>query len=126
MSFATPIARARGLGSAKAGVEHFKWQRITAIGNLGLALWFVWSMVALGGADHVALAAWLGSTINAALMILLVLSTFAHAKLGCQVVIEDYVHRTGVKVAALTALTLAVYALATACVVAILKVALSG
>ena len=126
MSLATPIARVRGLGSAKEGVGHFKLVRLTALGNLVLTLWFVWSMVSLVGADFLAVRAWLGSTINASLMILLVISTFTHARLGCQVVIEDYVTHKGVKVASLAVLTLATYALATACVVAILKVALSG
>ncbi|TVQ33426.1 MAG: succinate dehydrogenase, hydrophobic membrane anchor protein [Geminicoccaceae bacterium] len=126
MSLSTPIARVRGLGAAREGVEHFKWVRITAIGNVALALWFVWSMVSLSGADHAALTAWLGGTVNATLMVLLVVSTFAHAKMGCQVIIEDYVHHIGMKVASLTVLNLAVYAFATAAVVAILKVALSG
>ncbi len=126
MSLATPISRVRGLGSAKDGTHHFKVVRVTAMANFLLALWFVWSMVSLAGADHAAIGAWLGSTLNATLMVLLVVSTFTHARLGCQVVIEDYVRHTGTKMASLAAVTLAAYALATACVVAILKVALSG
>jgi succinate dehydrogenase / fumarate reductase, membrane anchor subunit len=126
MSLATPIARVRGLGSAKEGVEHFKVLRLTSVANVFLALWFVWSMIGLSGAGYAEIVVWLGSTVNASLMILLVVSSFVHAKLGTQVIIEDYVHHTGIKVASLTALTLATYALATACVVAILKVALSG
>ncbi len=126
MSLATPIARVRGLGAAKEGVHHFKVVRLTAVANVLLVLWFVWNMVSLAGADHAAMRAWLGGTINATLMVLLVVSTFTHARLGCQVVIEDYVHGTGAKLASLAAVTLGAYALATACVVAILKVALSG
>lgn len=126
MSFATPIARVRGLGSAKAGVEHFKVLRLTSVANAFLAFWFVWSMVQLSGADYAEITAWLGHTINASLMILLVVSSFVHAKLGAQVIVEDYVHHKGIKVASLAALALGAYALATACVVAILKVALSG
>lgn len=126
MSFATPIARVRGLGAAKEGVEHFKWLRLTSVANVFLSIWFVWSMISLSGADYAGITAWLGGTVNASLMVLLVVSSFAHAKLGAQVIIEDYVHHKGIKVASLAALMLGTYALATACVVAILKVALSG
>ena len=50
--------------------------------------------------------AWLASPVAASLMILLVISIFYHARLGVQVVIEDYVHHEGAKLAALAALTL--------------------
>ena len=126
MAFATPIARVRGLGAAREGVEHFKLLRLTSVANVFVSLWFVWSMIRLSGADYGEITAWLGNTVNASLMVLLVVSSFAHAKLGAQVIIEDYVHHKGIKVASLAALTLAIYALATVCVVAILKVAVAG
>ncbi|MEO1093080.1 MAG: succinate dehydrogenase, hydrophobic membrane anchor protein [Pseudomonadota bacterium] len=126
MAYATPISRVRGLGSAKEGVEHFKLIRLTSIASVPLSLWFVWSMVSLSGADYAAISEWLGSTINASLMILLIVSSFVHTKLGAQVIIEDYVRHPGAKAASMVALFLATYAFGTACVVAVLKVALSG
>ena len=126
MSARSPLARARGLGPARAGVGHWTHQRLTAISNLLLVLWFVFSAVALAGADYAEVRAWLASPLSASLMILLVISTFYHARLGVQVVIEDYVHHEGAKLASLAALTLIVVALAVACIVAVLKVSIGS
>lgn len=91
MSLRTPLARVRHLGSAKDGTHHWWLQRVTALALLPLILWFVISVVSLAGADHAAVAAWAGSPLSAALLILLLVATFYHAVLGLQVVIEDYV-----------------------------------
>jgi succinate dehydrogenase / fumarate reductase membrane anchor subunit len=126
MSVSSPLARARGLGSARAGVGHWTRQRLTAIANLLLVLWLMLSALGLAGAGYAEVRAWLAAPLSASLMILLVISTCYHAKLGVQVVIEDYVHHDGAKLAALAALTLAVAALAVACIVAVLKVAIGS
>jgi succinate dehydrogenase / fumarate reductase membrane anchor subunit len=89
-------------------------------------LWFLFSAVALAGAGYAEVRAWLAAPVPASLMILLVISTFYHARLGVQVVIEDYVHHEGAKLAALAALTLVVIALAVACIVAVLKVSIGS
>ena len=84
MSLATPIARVRGLGAAREGVSHFKQMRVTSIASAFLTLWFVWNAVGLVGADHAAVTAWLGTTVNASLMLLFIVVNFWHAKLGVQ------------------------------------------
>lgn len=120
-----PLSRARGLGSAKSGLDHWIAQRMTAIGNLILGLWFMWSLVM-----HPELAyftgaeAWLSQPFNAVLMILFVISTFYHAKLGLQVVIEDYVHCEAMKITSLIAVKLSLLAMSVGCVFSILQVAL--
>jgi succinate dehydrogenase / fumarate reductase membrane anchor subunit len=124
MAGATQSVHARG--SAREGAHHWKMQRLTAIANVPLVLWFVVSAVSLSGADHAAVAAWLASPLNATLMLLLVLSTFYHARLGLQVVVEDYVHHEGLKVATLVAITFALFLLGGLAVVSILKVALGS
>jgi len=126
VSTRSPLAKARGLGAARSGVGHWTHQRLTALSNLLLVLWFVFSALALAGADYLEVRAWLASPVSASLMILLVISTFYHARLGVQVVIEDYVHHEGAKLAALAALTLVVVALAVTCIVAVLKVSLGS
>ena len=103
MSLRTPLARVRHLGSAKDGTGHWWAQRLTALALIPLTIWFVASLVSLAGADHAAMAAWMGNPVSAGLMILLVIATFYHAALGLQVVIEDYVHGEGAKMAALIA-----------------------
>ncbi len=126
MQLRTPIAQIRGLGSARDGVGHWKMQRLTAAANVVLVIWFLISSVSLAGADYEETRAWLASPISATLMLLLIASAFYHAKLGLQVVIEDYVHHEGIKLVALLAVTLTCIALGTACAVAILKTSLGS
>jgi succinate dehydrogenase / fumarate reductase membrane anchor subunit len=119
----TPLARARGLGAAHGGVGHWKLQRLTAMSNAVLVLWFIFSAMALAGASYAEVRAWLASPLAATLMILLVISVFYHAPLGLQVIIEDYVHHPGMRIAALVLVRLVAAGLAVACIVAILTVA---
>jgi succinate dehydrogenase / fumarate reductase membrane anchor subunit len=126
MSLATPIARVRGLGSAKEGVAHFKQVRVTSIASVFLTLWFVWSAVGLSGAGYAEVTAWLGSTLNATLMLLFIGVNFWHAQLGVQTIVEDYVHHKLIKTVSLIALAFATYGLGAASAIAVLKVALTG
>ena len=126
MALITPLARARGLGAAHGGVGHWKAQRLSAISNAVLVLWFVFSAMALAGAGYDEVRAWLASPLAATLMILLIISVFYHAPLGLQVVIEDYVHHPGMRVAAVILVRLVAAGLAVACIVAVLMVALGS
>lgn len=126
MEFQTPIARARGLGTARAGVGHWKMLRLTSIANVLLVPWFMFSAVALSGSGYQQVRAWLASPVSASLMILLIIAAFYHAQLGLQVVVEDYVHHEGAKLASLAVLGLILFALAVACIVAVLTVASGG
>lgn len=120
----TPLGRARGLGSAKEGTDHWFKQRVTAIANIPLMLWLVYSVVDMKGASHAEFTAWLAHPINAILMILVVISTFYHAKLGSQVVVEDYIHNEGFKMVKLIGMKLFFFAAAVACIFSVLKIAL--
>lgn len=119
-----PLARARGLGSAKDGVHHWLMQRVTAIANIPLMLWLIYSVVNLRGAGYSEFTGWLSQPCNAILMILAVLSTFYHAALGAQVVTEDYIHNEGLKMLKLIGQKLVFFALGVACIFSILKIAL--
>jgi succinate dehydrogenase / fumarate reductase, membrane anchor subunit len=121
----SPLARAIGLGSAKEGVGAWWAERVSAVALLPLTLWFAASIIAHTGSDYATLIAWLRTPLAAILMILLLVALFYHAALGLQVVIEDYVH-SATKFAAVIAARLGCCALATAGVVAILRIALSG
>jgi len=97
----SPLGRVRGLGSAKDGTGHWWAQRLTALALIPLTVWFVGTVVSLIGADYAAVAAWIASPVVAGLLVLLIIATFYHAVLGLQVVIEDYVHHEGAKIALL-------------------------
>jgi succinate dehydrogenase / fumarate reductase membrane anchor subunit len=123
MSMRSQIGRARGLGSAKTGVEHWWLQRVTAVGLIPLCLWFVASLVMLAGAEWETAYLWVASPGGAVPMILLLIAGLWHAKLGLQVIIEDYVHAEGVKVALLMLTTLIAGALGVAGIFAVCKIA---
>ncbi len=126
MQLRTPISHIKGLGSAKEGLGHWTMQRLTGIGNAVLIIWFLISAMTLAGADYQETVSWLASPVTAGLMLLLIASVFYHAKLGLQVVIEDYVHHHGLKIAALTAVTLITFGLGVISAVAVLKTSLAG
>jgi succinate dehydrogenase / fumarate reductase, membrane anchor subunit len=122
----SPVGRALGLGSAKEGVEHWWAQRVSAVALVVLGLWFVASVIALAGADHAAVVAWLRRPFAAIATILLLAAVFYHSALGLQVVIEDYVHSEGLKLASLVAMRLLSVALAVAGIFAVLRIAFGG
>ncbi|MCK6451623.1 MAG: succinate dehydrogenase, hydrophobic membrane anchor protein [Alphaproteobacteria bacterium] len=125
MSLRSPLARVRGLGSAKDGTHHWWLQRLTAVALVPLTLWFVVGVIGHVGADQAAVKAWMGSPIQAALMIAFVAVAFHHGQLGMQVVIEDYVHAEGWKIAGIVAVKLASAILALAAIVSVLRLALA-
>lgn len=100
-SLRTPLKNARQLGSAKEGADHFWKQRVTGVANLVLAVFLVWLLVSLAGADHATVAATLARPEIALPLILLIVSGAIHMRLGMQVIIEDYVHGEGAKIALL-------------------------
>jgi succinate dehydrogenase / fumarate reductase membrane anchor subunit len=126
MSMRSPLGSARGLGSAKSGFEHWWAQRLTAVALVPLTIWFVAGIVSLAGADHDAVLDWLSRPWVAIAMVLLIVATFYHAALGLQVVIEDYVHHEGAKLALVLAEKFANAVLAVSALYAVLKIALGG
>lgn len=122
--FRNPLQRARGLGSAKSGTSHFWWQRVTAIALALLVPWLVGLLVSFVGADDAAVRAALAKPFNAVAMALFAIALFWHAKLGMQVVIEDYVHTRTAEIALQLLVTLACVAGAFASLYAIGRIAL--
>lgn len=124
MSYRSPLGRARGLGSAKSGSGHWMMQRLTAVALVPLMLWLVWSLLCMASAPHAEVVAWVSQPLVATTLVALVAALFYHAQLGAQVVIEDYVHHEGRKVAALVVIKLGSIAAALASIVSILLIAL--
>jgi len=121
--FRTPLARARGLGSAKSGVGHFIAQRVSALALVVLIPLFVWSIASLPSADYASARAWIGSPFGAILMLLTLTATFYHMRLGLQVLIEDYIHKPVTKALLLSANTLTAAGLWVAALYAVLAIA---
>ena len=126
MGNGTSIGRVRGLGSAHNGAHHWLVQRFTAIGNLVLVVYLLVSFLLLPGLSYINVHDWLVRPVPATAMALLVISLFWHARLGLQVVLEDYVHEAGTKFACIAALNLAVFGGAGFGLFSIIRLALGG
>jgi succinate dehydrogenase / fumarate reductase membrane anchor subunit len=126
MDLRTPLNRARGLGSAKEGVHHWWAQRLTAVALIPLVVWFAISLVMLSGADYAIARAWIGSPIVMVLLILTIVIGLHHGQLGMQVVIEDYVHSEGVKLALIIGIRFVAVFFGLAATVAILRIGFGG
>jgi succinate dehydrogenase / fumarate reductase membrane anchor subunit len=124
MSLRHPIARVRGLGSAKEGTGHWVAQRITAVALLPLVAWFAWSAVGLDG--YADARAFLAQPLNAVLTAALVICLFQHAHLGVQVVIEDYVHVRWLEVVLQVAVKFVAFLAAAASLLAIVRIVLGS
>ena len=125
MGNGTRIGQVRGLGSAKHGAHHWLVQRFTAIGNLVLVLWFVISLVMLPDYTFSTVKTWLAAPFAATAMVLMIISTFWHARLGMQVMIEDYVHGAN-RFAAIVLLNLVFIAAGVFGVVSVIRIALGA
>lgn len=125
-SLRSPLGTVIGLGSAKSGVHHWWVQRLTSIALVPLTIWFTVSLASLPALDHVTVVSWMAQSWTALLLVLLVLVATYHSQLGVRVVVEDYVHNTGLRTITLVTLTFLHAFLAVAGVFAILKVAFGG
>src|SRR5262249_45658665 len=121
----TPLARARGLGSAKDGVGHWWAQRLTAIALIPLVVWFAISLVMLSSADYTVVRAWIGSPL-VMLLGLTIAVGLHHAQLGMQVVIEDYVGGDGWKLALIVIVKFIAVLFGLGAIVAILRIGFGG
>jgi succinate dehydrogenase / fumarate reductase membrane anchor subunit len=126
MARGTPLGRVRGLGSAKSGAHHWWMERLTSVSTLILFVWLLVSLLRLPALDHGTVTEWLSSPLGAVPMLLLIVSTFYHLKLGMQVVIEDYVHEEGMKLFSITLLNFFAIGGAALAFFAVLKIAFAG
>ncbi|MGA8601898.1 MAG: succinate dehydrogenase, hydrophobic membrane anchor protein [Beijerinckiaceae bacterium] len=97
-SLRTALARIRFLGSAKSGTHHSWHMRVTSVALMPLSILFVWILVSLAGKDYNAVRATFADRfLPATVMILFILTSAYHMRLGMQTIIEDYVHDEPIK-----------------------------
>ncbi|MGJ7902948.1 succinate dehydrogenase, hydrophobic membrane anchor protein [Lysobacter sp. 1R34A] len=121
-----PLKTARGLGSAKDGTHHFVVQRVTAIALIALTLYLLGLIVSWIGGDYAAVRASVAHPCNAVLLSAFVVAMFWHAKLGLQIIIEDYVHTPGLAIASQLTVVFVCVLAALASVLAIIRIALGA
>ncbi len=124
--YVTQLKKAKGLGSAHHGTEHWMTQKITALLQIPLIIWLVWSIVKLQGASYAEFTTWLSYPVHAILMIILVCSVMLHAKLGAQVIVEDYISNKKLKMVKLIGQKILFFGMGVAIIFSILKIAFGG
>lgn len=126
MGNGTSIGKVRGLGSAHHGAQHWLLQRFTAVGNVILSVWLLISLVILPDLSFETVSAWIAQPIPATAMVLFVITTFWHARLGLQVLIEDYIHDAGSKFGLFALLNIAVVGGGAFAIFSVARLALGG
>jgi succinate dehydrogenase / fumarate reductase membrane anchor subunit len=122
VSMRTALARAKGLGPAGHGVEHWWLHRMLAVSNLPLIVAFVIIVVGLVGRSHAEALAIVSQPLVAIVLVLCVVSVVNHMRLGMQIVIDDYVHDKGWKIVVLIANNFFAAVIATVCLYSVLKI----
>jgi succinate dehydrogenase / fumarate reductase membrane anchor subunit len=122
----SPLARARGYGSANQGVHTFLAERISAVALIPLTLWFVFSVARLQVLSYHDVRTWVQTPWVAVLLVLFIGSLLYHSSLGLKVVVEDYIAGEGRKLALLLAVKFVHAVLAAAGIFAVLKIALGN
>jgi succinate dehydrogenase / fumarate reductase membrane anchor subunit len=122
----TPLNKVRGLGSAREGTMHFWRQRLTAVSNIPLVLFFVGLVIALNGAGYAETRAALANPFVALMLALALFSVLNHMRLGMQIIIEDYIHGEGAKLALLMLNTFFAFLVGAVAAFALLKLALGN
>ena len=124
-SLQTPLHKVQGLGPSHSGTGHFWRQRVTAVALVPLGLWFTYAILGLAGTNEVAVLSFLSKPWNALLMAAFSTTLLYHMALGLQDIVDDYVHRPGMKIFSLLAIRFVWIAATVTCIFALIRVAAS-
>ena len=105
-------------------VQHWRFQRLTAIILVPLCLWFIFSLATATSMDYTGASAWVKTPVHSVLLILFILALFYHGQLGLQVVIEDYVSNERLRNQSIMLCKIALYLSGLVAIAAVLKIAL--
>ncbi len=124
--YRTSLARVRGLGSAKGGTDHFWHQRLTAVANLVLLAFLLFTVIRLAGEPYEVMRAYFASPFVTVVALAFAISATFHMRIGMQVIIEDYIHAEGTKMVLLMLNTFFALAVALTCIVSLIKLSLGA
>jgi succinate dehydrogenase / fumarate reductase membrane anchor subunit len=122
----TPLGKVRGLGSAREGTGHFWRQRLTAVANIPLILFFIGFLISINGADYATVRSAFANPFVSLMFALVLFSALFHMRLGMQVIIEDYIHGEGMKLALMMLNIFFAILVGAACAYALIKLAFGG
>lgn len=122
----TPMAKVRGLGSAREGTLHFWRQRLTAVALVPLTMFFVGFLIVMNGAGYDEVRAALSHPAVALVFMAMLVAGLIHMRLGMQVIIEDYIHGEGSKLVLLMLNTFFTIAVGVVSIFALAKLSFGG
>jgi succinate dehydrogenase / fumarate reductase, membrane anchor subunit len=122
----TDARRVKGLGAARDGTGHFWVQRVTAVSNIPLIIFFIGLIAYLYGRPYAETRAVLGSPWVALPLLLALASVLNHMRIGMKVIIEDYIHGEGLKLALLMLNIFYPVLIGVLAVYAVIKISLGG
>jgi succinate dehydrogenase / fumarate reductase membrane anchor subunit len=120
-SMRTPLGRVRSLGAAHSGTSDFWRQRLTGVAMTLLMIPGIAVVMMVLGRNQAGAAQILGSPWVALILLLFIIASTWHMKIGMQVVLEDYVHNEKLKLAAIMANNFFAFAVALASIYAIFR-----
>jgi succinate dehydrogenase / fumarate reductase, membrane anchor subunit len=120
-SMRTPLGKVRSLGASHSGTTDFWRQRITAVATTLLIIPVIVVIMMLLGRNQAGAAQILGSLPIAIILLLFIVASAWHMKIGMQVVIEDYIHNEKLKLASIMANNFFSFVVALISIYAILK-----
>ncbi len=126
MNYQTPLARARGLGSARQGSHDWWGQRVSSVALVPLSLWLVAHLSILPEVTYAEAVNWMSLPWNTILLLCFILLSLFHAMLGLQVVIEDYVHNDWMKILGMLGVRLVTAFLAISTAFSVLRIVFVG
>lgn len=126
MTMRSSLSRARGLGSAKTGSQHWWAERMTSLALFPMTIWIIYSIVAGVGADYIAFKDWVSQPGTLTILVIYFGTLFWHVALGLTVVVEDYVHDKTMEVALIIAVKFGCVFFGVFSIVSILKVGIGG
>jgi succinate dehydrogenase / fumarate reductase membrane anchor subunit len=124
----SPLGRARGLGAAGHGTEHWLTLRLTSLALVPLSLYFMYGFfeAVVFGNGYTSALLWVKHPVNAGMLLLFLGVGYHHTANGLQTVIEDYVHQEGIKFVSLLLTKAMFWLLAVASILAVLKIMLGA
>ena len=122
----TPLAKVRGLGSAREGTGHFWRIRLSSIALIPLSLFTIGWVISLKGAGYAEVRASLSQPLVTLIVALFLVVSLDHMRLGMQEIIEDYIHGELAKVALLMLNIFFTILVGATSLFALLKIAFGG
>jgi len=122
----TDARRVKGLGAAHDGTGHFWVQRVTAVSNIPLIVFLIGLIAYTHGLPYAETREVLASPWVALPLLLALASVLNHMRIGMKVIIEDYIHGEGLKLALLMLNIFYPVLIGVLAVYAIIKISLGG